>query len=85
MTASRQKPILRRVLILFYFQGDYGIRVPEIAGSDLHRIGRGDLIGVTIIAVKRGKEVHVNPVPEFVFRPGDLVFLRGIRKACLKP
>jgi CPA2 family monovalent cation:H+ antiporter-2 len=39
--------------------------------------------GVTIIAVKRGKEVHVNPVPDFIFKPGDFVLFTGNKKNML--
>jgi CPA2 family monovalent cation:H+ antiporter-2 len=36
--------------------------------------------GVTIIAVRRGKEVYVNPAPDFIFKPGDFVLFTGNKK-----
>jgi CPA2 family monovalent cation:H+ antiporter-2 len=36
--------------------------------------------GVTIIAVRRGKEVHANPEPDFKFKQGDFILFTGDRE-----
>lgn len=36
--------------------------------------------GVTIIAVRRGKEIHANPEPDFKFRQGDFILFTGDRE-----
>jgi len=37
----------------------------------------------TVIAVRRGEEIIPNPEPEFIFQPGDVVYLIGKReKVC---
>jgi CPA2 family monovalent cation:H+ antiporter-2 len=36
--------------------------------------------GVTIIAVRRGREVHANPEPDFMFRKGDILLFTGARE-----
>jgi CPA2 family monovalent cation:H+ antiporter-2 len=60
-----------------------GYRIPE--GSQLNDRTIKELqvrkkTGVTIIAVRRGKEVHINPAPDFIFKPGDFVFFTGDKK-----
>jgi len=40
--------------------------------------------GATVIAVRRGKEVISSPEPEFIFKPGDVVYLIGRRENVLK-
>jgi CPA2 family monovalent cation:H+ antiporter-2 len=40
-------------------------------------------IEATLIAVRRGEEVIPNPGPEFIFKPGDVLYLIGKReKVC---
>ena len=40
-------------------------------------------IDATLIAVRRGEEVIPNPEPEFIFKPGDVLYLIGKReKVC---
>jgi CPA2 family monovalent cation:H+ antiporter-2 len=36
--------------------------------------------GVTVIAVRRGKEVYANPEPEFMFKKGDILLFTGARE-----
>jgi K+/H+ antiporter YhaU regulatory subunit KhtT len=37
----------------------------------------------TVIAVRRGEKIIPNPEPEFIFQPGDVVYLIGEReKVC---
>ena len=60
-----------------------GYRIPE--GSQLNDRTIKELqvrkrTGVTIIAVRRGKEVHINPAPDFIFKPGDFVLFTGDKK-----
>jgi CPA2 family monovalent cation:H+ antiporter-2 len=56
-----------------------------------HALGRSlkDLrihseMDATVIAVRRGKEVIPNPEPEFIFKPGDVVYLIGKREKVCK-
>jgi K+/H+ antiporter YhaU regulatory subunit KhtT len=40
-------------------------------------------VNATVIAVRRGEEIIPNPEPEFIFQPGDVVYLIGKReKVC---
>jgi CPA2 family monovalent cation:H+ antiporter-2 len=36
--------------------------------------------GVTILAVRRGQEIHANPAPNFWFESGDIIYFTGDRK-----
>lgn len=36
--------------------------------------------GVTIIAVRRGKEIHSNPEPDFKFKQDDFILFTGDRE-----
>jgi monovalent cation:H+ antiporter-2, CPA2 family len=59
-----------------------GYRIPE--GSHLSEKTIKELqvrkkTGVTIIAVRRGKEIHVNPEPDFKFNQGDFILFTGDR------
>jgi len=33
-------------------------------------------LGSTIIAVRRGPKVHINPGPDFMFEAGDIILLQ---------
>jgi CPA2 family monovalent cation:H+ antiporter-2 len=60
-----------------------GYRIPE--GSHLNDKTIKELqvrkkTGVTIIAVRRGKEVHANPEPDFKFKQGDFILFTGDRE-----
>jgi CPA2 family monovalent cation:H+ antiporter-2 len=41
-------------------------------------------IDATVIAVRRGEEVIPHPDPEFIFKPGDVVYLIGKREKVCK-
>lgn len=67
--------------------------LPEIE-IDGYRISEGSLLiektiremqirrktGVTVIAVRRGKEVNTNPEPDFKFKQGDFILFTGKRE-----
>jgi CPA2 family monovalent cation:H+ antiporter-2 len=60
-----------------------GYRIPE--GSHLNDKTIKELqvrkkTGVTVIAVRRGKEVHTNPEPDFVLKQGDFILFSGDRE-----
>jgi monovalent cation:H+ antiporter-2, CPA2 family len=60
-----------------------GYRIPE--GSHLNHKTIKELqvrkkTGVTIIAVRREKEVHTNPEPDFKFKQGDFILFTGDRE-----
>ncbi len=64
-----------------------GYKVPEgsyIAGKDIAGLRVREKTGVTIIAVRRGKEVIANPAPDFRFSPGDIVLFTGERDQMMK-
>lgn len=52
----------------------------HISGHSIKELHLRAETGVTIIAVQRGEEVHQNPPPDFVFKPGDVLLLIGKRK-----
>jgi CPA2 family monovalent cation:H+ antiporter-2 len=61
-----------------------GYRIPD--GSHLSEKTIKDLqvrekTGVTIIAVRRGKEVYANPEPDFRFKTADFILFTGDRKS----
>jgi monovalent cation:H+ antiporter-2, CPA2 family len=60
-----------------------GYRIPE--GSYLNDKAIKELqvrkqTGVTIIAVRRGKEIYANPEPDFTFKQGDFILFTGDRE-----
>jgi CPA2 family monovalent cation:H+ antiporter-2 len=40
--------------------------------------------GSTVVAVRRGEEIIPSPGPEFVFKPGDVIYLIGKRESILQ-
>lgn len=61
-----------------------GYRIPE--GSRLAEKSIGDLqvrkkTGATIIAVRRGPDVFINPAPDFKFNAGDIILFTGERRS----
>ncbi len=60
-----------------------GYRIPEVSKLNEKSIKELQIrkkTGVTIIAIKRGKEVHVNPSPDFVLKSGDFILFTGDKK-----
>lgn len=37
-------------------------------------------VNATLIAVRRGEQIIPNPEPEFIFKPGDILYLIGRRE-----
>lgn len=52
----------------------------NIIGHSIKELHLRAETGVTIIALQRGEEVHQNPSPDFVLKPGDVLLLIGKRK-----
>lgn len=60
-----------------------GYRVPGdsyLTGRSIAELQVRKKTGVTIIAVRRGAEVFVNPRPDFSFKEGDIILFTGERK-----
>jgi CPA2 family monovalent cation:H+ antiporter-2 len=60
-----------------------GYRIPDnsiLNDKSIKELQIRKKTGVTIIAVKRGKDVHVNPSPDFVLKKGDFILFTGDRK-----
>jgi CPA2 family monovalent cation:H+ antiporter-2 len=59
-----------------------GYRIPEgcyFIEKTIKELQVREKTGVTIIAVKRGKEVYANPQPDFVFKTADFILFTGDR------
>jgi CPA2 family monovalent cation:H+ antiporter-2 len=64
-----------------------GIRVQEgspLAGRSIAQLGIRKKTGVTVIAVRRGAEVHANPDPDFLIQEGDIILFTGRRESMNK-
>ncbi|MBM4146014.1 MAG: hypothetical protein FJ240_07040 [Nitrospira sp.] len=60
-----------------------GYRLPEgsqLGDRTIKELQIRKKTGVTIIAVRRGKEVHTNPAPDFRFKQGDFILFTGDRE-----
>jgi CPA2 family monovalent cation:H+ antiporter-2 len=55
-----------------------------IRGRSLQELQIRSRAGVTVIAVKRGEEIFPSPEPNFIFEPGDLLYLIGKKEAILE-
>jgi CPA2 family monovalent cation:H+ antiporter-2 len=61
-----------------------GYRIPEespLAGESISGLQVRKKTGATIIAVRRGANVHANPGPDFTFNAGDIILFTGERDA----
>jgi len=59
-----------------------GFRIPDgshLSGQSIKDLQVRKKTGVTIIAVRRTKEVHTNPAPDFVLQAGDFLLFTGER------
>lgn len=60
-----------------------GYRIPEgshISDKTIKELQVRKKTGVTVIAVRRGKEVYANPDPDFKFKKGDIILFTGERE-----
>jgi len=60
-----------------------GYRIPEVSyinGRTIKELQVRKKTGVTIIAVRRGKEIYANPEPGFTFNHGDFILFTGDRE-----
>jgi CPA2 family monovalent cation:H+ antiporter-2 len=60
-----------------------GYRIPEsshLNDKTITELQVRKKTGVTIIAVRRGKEIHANPEPDFKFKQGDFILFTGDRE-----
>jgi CPA2 family monovalent cation:H+ antiporter-2 len=60
-----------------------GYRIPEhshLIEKTIRELQIRRKTGVTVIAVRRGKEVHANPEPDFMFKKGDFILFTGDRE-----
>ena len=51
----------------------------HLAGHSIRELHLRAKTGATVLAVKRGQEVHQNPSPDFAFHKGDIILLTGKR------
>lgn len=61
-----------------------GYMIPEgsqIINKTIKELQIRKKTGVTVIAVRRGKEVHANPEPDFKFKKGDILLFTGARES----
>jgi CPA2 family monovalent cation:H+ antiporter-2 len=61
-----------------------GFRIPDgshMTGQSIGVLQVRNKTGVTIIACRRGAEIHANPEPGFVFLEGDIILFTGDRKS----
>ncbi len=54
------------------------------SGQSLKDLMLRSKTGVTVIAVKRGNEIISNPEPEFILKPGDVLYLIGSKESILQ-
>jgi len=54
------------------------------SGRSLRELDIRSSTGATVIAVKRENEIISSPEPEFVFKPGDVIYLIGSKESILQ-
>ena len=54
------------------------------SGRSIKELRMRSMTGATVIAVKRGNEIIPSPGLEFVFMPGDIIYLIGSKESLLK-
>lgn len=88
--ASRLARSLSSPNVLDYIElsDEYGIiEVPtptEWMGQSLRSLNVRAKLGINILAVRRGNDLHVSPAAEYVFAQGDIMVVLGDSKALKK-
>jgi CPA2 family monovalent cation:H+ antiporter-2 len=54
------------------------------AGHSIQDLKIRSRTGATVIAIRRGEDLIPSPEPDFVFRPGDVVYLIGKKESVIK-